>query len=94
MKKRKYLFIVLSLGLLIILLAVTYSYVKHQEHLVARHHLLCEVLTPGMSEDEVLGILHQAGEFTINKGGMDRGSQYRIGYKLYRPQGQRPVWWF
>ena len=36
---------------------------RYAIHLNARHHLLCEVLEPGMSKDEVLSVLNQAGEF-------------------------------
>ena len=78
MQKRKYIFI--TLGFLVVLLTATYSYLKyreyslkHQELLAARYHLLCEVLKPGMSVDEVLGILHQAGEFTTNLSDRERG---------------------
>jgi len=49
---------------LAISLAVTYLYVKREERLAQRYHLLCEVLKPGMSKDEVLNVLQQAGEFT------------------------------
>jgi len=34
----------------------------------ARHHLLCEVLKPGMSESEVLAILKPTGDFTMSRG--------------------------
>ena len=67
MQKRKNIFIVLSLGLLMILLATTYFYLRYQERLAQRHHLLCEVLKPGMSKDEVISLLNQAGNFTIRQ---------------------------
>jgi hypothetical protein len=64
MQKRKYILIALLAGLLAISLAASYLYVKRQEHSAQRYHLLCEVLKPSMSKDEVLTILKQAGEFT------------------------------
>jgi hypothetical protein len=87
MRKIKPLFIALSLGLLLILLAVAYSHVKHQELLVARHHLLCEVLKPGMSEDEVLEILHKTGEFTMNKGEW-KGGIAELGINFIDPKSR------
>jgi hypothetical protein len=86
MKKRKLLLILLLIGILVALLAATYSYKKHQESLTARHHLLCEVLKPGMSEDEVLGILHQAGKFTMNKGEW-AGGMVELGINFIDPKG-------
>ena len=78
MQKRKYIFIIL--GLTIILLTITYSYLKYHDYslkyqifLVSRHHLLCEVLKPGMSVDDVLGVLHQKGSFTMNKAEWSKG---------------------
>jgi hypothetical protein len=68
MQKRKYILIMLFAGLLVVSLAITYLYVKRQERLAQRYHLLCEVLEPGMSEDEVLGVLKQAGDFTMSRG--------------------------
>lgn len=38
-----------------------------------RHHLLCEVLKPGMSESEVLIILRQTGDFTMSRGEWSNG---------------------
>jgi hypothetical protein len=71
MRKRKNIFIVLLLvGLLLVSLRVTYLYQKRQERLAQRYHLLCEVLKPGMSREETLAVLEQAGEFVVN-GGMD-----------------------
>jgi hypothetical protein len=64
---KKYIFIALLTGLLAISLAVAYVYMKRQEQSAHRYHLLCEVLEPGMSEDEVLNVLHQAGEFTMSR---------------------------
>ena len=64
-KKNK--LIILSLGFVMILLAVAFFNLKHQMLLVQRHHLLCEVLRPGMSEDEVLAVLKEMGDFTIRK---------------------------
>jgi hypothetical protein len=87
MQKRKFIFIGLPLGLLIILLAATYSYIKNQEHLTARHHLLCEVLKPGMSVDEVLGILHRAGNFTMSKAEW-RGGDIELGVNFIDPKGE------
>src|SRR5689334_15702700 len=81
MQKGKYIFI--ALGLLIVLLTATWAYLKYQDYslkrqelLAARYHLLCEVLKPGMSVDDVLGILRQAGEFTTNLSESDRGQVF------------------
>jgi len=74
MSKRKYIFIVL--GLLLVLFTVTcgYLYLKYREYelkmaerAAARYHLLCEVLKPGMSMNEALGVLHQVGDFKMNR---------------------------
>ena len=66
MQKRRYIFsMILLLGLLVIVLRVTSSYLKRQERLAQRYHLLCEVLKPGMSRDEVLAILEQVGDFVV-----------------------------
>ncbi len=54
MSRKAYFYIAIFLGLLIILLTVGGLYLKHQSFLARRHHLLCEVLKPGMSKDEVL----------------------------------------
>jgi len=48
----------------VISIATTYLYTKRRERLIQRYHLLCEVLKPNMSKDEVLHVLSQAGEFT------------------------------
>jgi hypothetical protein len=67
MSKKAYLFTALLLGLLALVLTVTYFYLKHQEFLSQRHHLLCEDLRPGMSKDDVLNILNQIGDFKVNE---------------------------
>ena len=41
---------------------------KRQELVAARYHLLCEVLKPGMSMNDVLETLHQTGDFTVSSG--------------------------
>ena len=61
MQKRKYLLFAIS----IVIAALGLRYLIF---LNARHHLLCEVLKPGMSEDEVISVLNQVGEFTISRG--------------------------
>jgi hypothetical protein len=87
LKARKYLFIALSIGLLLVLLVVTLSYVKYQEHRAARYHLLCEILKPGMPESEVLGILHQAGEFTLRRSDW-KGGDVELGISFIDPKGK------
>lgn len=71
MQKKNFIFLIgASLALSVILLGIIYIsfyYIKYQERLAVRHHLLCEVLKPGMAEAEVLIILRQAGEFTTNR---------------------------
>lgn len=80
MSKTKIFFIVF--GLLLVFLITTAAYQiyqkhaledqenesKHQQMVAARHHLLCEVLKPGMSMDDVFKILHQAGDYTVSSG--------------------------
>ena len=51
-----------------ITLSVMSSYLKRQERIAQRYHLLCEVLKPGMSREEVLAVLDQAGDFVVNSG--------------------------
>jgi hypothetical protein len=60
MRKRNH--ILLAMSIVLMLLGIRYVM-----FLNARHHLLCEELKFGMSADEVLGVLHQNGEFTVNK---------------------------
>jgi len=55
--QKNHIFSAVFVGFMIIILCVSYLYVKHQTLLEQRHHLLCEVLKPGMSPDEVLSIL-------------------------------------
>jgi hypothetical protein len=97
MQKRKYIFIVLAL--LMVLLTVTCCFLKYQEYALkrhedelkhqklaaARHHLLCEVLKPGMSEDEVFGILHQTGDFTVSSG-MDKSPDAQLHIVFLNPK--------
>ena len=64
----------LLLGLLIVFFTGSYFYLQHQELLVQRHQLLCEVLKPGMSEDEVLRILKREGEFTMRQAVLSGGN--------------------
>jgi hypothetical protein len=68
MAKKSYILIAVlfTFGLVIIVLATVYVLQKHQAFLEQRHHLLCEVLKPGMSKDEVINVLRQSGDFTIN----------------------------
>jgi hypothetical protein len=54
------------LVLLMIFSVIAYFYLDHQRFVIQRHHLLCEILKPDMSKDEVLRILEQAGDITIN----------------------------
>jgi hypothetical protein len=59
--------ITIIIGLLIILSTVGCLYLKQQIKIAQRHHLLCEILEPGMSRDDVLNILLQEGAFTANE---------------------------
>lgn len=87
MHKRQYITIALSLVILSIVLTVAYLHLKRQEHLAARNHLLCEVLKPGMSVDEVLETLKQAGEFTMSRGEPSTGLLI-LGVNFTDPQGR------
>ena len=77
MKKRQYIMISMSIGLLVCIVTSGYLFAKRQILLKERHHLLCEVLKPGMSENEVIAILKQKGDFTTSRsesgGGGDIG---------------------
>lgn len=72
MPKKKYLFIAVIVIIVCVLLvtssidlkSIYQAYVQEQQRSAPRHHLLCEELRPGMSRDEVLNILRQAGTFT------------------------------
>ncbi len=75
------------IGLFIIVLLAAYSYLKHQEFLTQRHHLLCEVLKPGMSKEEVLGVLNQAGDFTFNHTELP-GGYIELRISFTDPQGK------
>lgn len=61
MKKRQY--ILLAISIVLAALGLRTLILLH-----VRHHLLCEVLKPGMSESEVITILRQAGDFTMSRG--------------------------
>ena len=97
MSKRKN---IIMLGLLLVFLTATCSYViyveygkyqknmlKRQKLVAARHHLLCEVLKPGMSVDEVVVVLRQAGEFTLNKADWT-GGRIELGVNFTDPKGR------
>jgi hypothetical protein len=45
------------------------AYLKRQERLAQRYHLYCEVLKPGMTEEEVRKVLGQTGRF-VEYGGL------------------------
>lgn len=66
MRKRHYILLAISIVIAVIGL-------RYLIFLNARHHLLCEVLKPGMSESEVLVILKQTGDFTMSRGEWDNG---------------------
>jgi len=67
MQKRQYVL----LAIIIVMALLGFRYLMFLD---ARHHLLCEVLKPGMSEDEVIRVLNQVGEFTMNRGEWNGGS--------------------
>jgi hypothetical protein len=67
MSRKVFSYIAIILGFLIILLTVGCIFLKHQTKVAQRRHLLCEILEPGMSKDEVLNVLHQVGDFTVNE---------------------------
>jgi hypothetical protein len=75
-KTTRYKVVSFLIVLMTVLLAVTYLnylYVKYkqaqrqeQERLDQRHHLLCEVLQPSMSKNEVLKTLEQFGGIRVD----------------------------
>jgi hypothetical protein len=60
---------------------------RQQAQLTPDHQLLCEVLKPGMSEDEVLSALHQVGDFTMSRGEWG-GGLIEIGINFTDPKLQ------
>jgi len=99
MPKRKNIFIMpgLFLVLLLLLLIATRCYqlyqlyqetaLKRQELVAARQHLLCEVLKPGMSKDDVLNVLKQVGEFKSNEANWP-GGLIELGINFTDPKGR------
>jgi hypothetical protein len=62
-KSRKYgLILIIMVVVISVLMVLTWCHAEKQRRLTARHHLLCEVLQPGMPKDMVLDILKQVGE--------------------------------
>ena len=61
-------YILFAIGIVIVALGLRYTI-----FLNARHHLLCEVLKPGMSESEVVIVLKQIGDFTVSRGEWSNG---------------------
>ena len=55
--------------------------------MVQRRHLVCDVLKPGMSINEVLGILHQEGGFTLQKSKWG-GGNIDLGINFMDPRGR------
>ena len=88
MSKKAYVLIVIFLGCLAISLPAIYLYLKHEIMLKQRHHLLCEILKPGMSMEEVVGVLHQAGEFTMSKAEW-LGGNVELGINFTDSKGQK-----
>lgn len=73
MSKKAYIYIAITLGFLVSFLAANYLYLKHQAMLEQRRNLLCEVLKPNMSKDEVLSILRRVGDLTMSEGDWQGG---------------------
>jgi hypothetical protein len=67
MSRKVYVLVPVLLICLVILLPTVYFYLKHQVLVNQRHHLLCEVLKPDMAKDQVLSVLKQEGNFTVNE---------------------------
>jgi len=66
MWKKVCILIACALVLLIILIPAAYFY-RHQQFLIRRHHLVCEVLKAGMSKSEVFSVLQQVGDFKVDE---------------------------
>jgi len=65
---RRGLVLLASLTTSVLVLSIAaYFYKTHQDFLAQRHHLLCDVLRPGMSRDQVLHVLQQEGDFTMRE---------------------------
>jgi hypothetical protein len=74
MLSKTYVLRTTALILLLISVAALYFYLKKERQLAQRHHLVCEVLKPGMSKDEVLNTLRQVGYFTTSEGDWGNGN--------------------
>ena len=68
MSKKGYILSALILGCLVIAGLGLNAYLKRKERLAQRYHLYCEVLKPGMTEEEVWKVLGQTGQFVKNGG--------------------------
>jgi hypothetical protein len=58
----------LILMFLLVISVIAFYYQNHNRLMNERHHLLCEILKPGMSKDEVLHELEQEGNITVIDG--------------------------
>ena len=89
MRKKLYaILIVLAIGIVTIVYFIYWLNqpgpyeLKKRAQMTPDHQLLCEVLKPGMSEEEVLSALQQVGDFTIiNR--WDWGNEYRIELRIH-----------
>lgn len=66
---RKIRYILLAISIVLTILGIRYVI-----FLNARYDLLCEKLKFGMSVDDVLGVLHQNGDFWVNKSEFSGGT--------------------
>ena len=73
MSKKAYIFITLILGCLVISGTGFYFYLKTQNQIAQRHHLVCEVLKPGMSKEEVKTIINRVGSYTTSQADWGKG---------------------
>ena len=62
------------IALLMMFSTATYFYLKFQAFQARRQHLLCEVLRPGMTKNEVLSVLHEVGDFRVDEMDWTSGS--------------------
>jgi hypothetical protein len=92
MKKNTKLIGVFVLASMIVFVLVSFLLVRHRIMALEeqRHHLLCDVLRPGMSEEEVINILDQTGEFTLRRSDWPWGD-VELGIKFTSPDDIKSI---
>jgi hypothetical protein len=92
MKKNTKLIGVFVLAGMVVFVLVSFLLVRHRTIAIEeqRRHLLCDVLRPGMSEEEVINILDQTGEFTLRRSDWPWGD-VELGIKFTSPDDIKSI---